>query len=142
MKRDILKETDALLAGIDGDLRSAQDIRTRAAVDRLIESAAQGCNGVTTELMDEVDMDGISWLKWRDSLHMSATGISRMCQNGCCMDVHPDDGPDLLDCRENEPETDSMGLQSFFFEKRVPRTNLNMSVLDFPPDGVEVGYRL
>jgi hypothetical protein len=153
VKKDILKESDALLARIDGGLadraalqrrmRETQDASLAEAVGRLVDSAAQGANGMSLETVEFVESLGLDWQDWHFSVAVSKEGTSRLC-NGFCCDEDPDEGTDHLDCgpmSDVEPEADCMGLQSYFFEKRVLRTAWNVSVLNDPPDGVEAGYR-
>jgi hypothetical protein len=135
VKRDVLRETDELLRRVDADLRDAQSVRTREAVDRLMESAAQGADSV--HLMDMYWLEDLEldYNRWHVSVY-GGPGFEgrRQCVDGACWD---EEYREMLDCASAQIDTDYMDNWFITPGMFIPRTPDNLDVLRDPPDGVD-----
>jgi hypothetical protein len=159
-RKDILSNTDDLLAELDNTVREASDLKLRLAVERLIDSAAQN-TGVGPCLWPEAenpcddsdeDLGQLTSAVWHHSITYAASAdlVYRLC-DGVCID---EDMPPNRSCLDLVFDKDDMGLTAFtgfHFEgmdegimpgatKIVERTISNLDVLEDPPDGIDMGY--
>lgn len=142
-KRRLLSEIDAVLTGIDKELRVAEDIRIKEKVDRLIESAAQNASGNGIDRLpipDEFDGD---WLAWSRTVEYTKEGWARHCQrydNGCWDSF----AGEHLDCKHDaemvrDPASNAF-VSTSYASREVIKTSNNVDVIDNPVDGIDFGY--
>lgn len=133
---ELLSEVDRVLGGIDRDLRIAQDIRLREKVDRLMESAAQGCDDIIG-WYSGAQPDGVEYYDWNMSLHRSADiHANRLCPSMGCWD---ETTGRHLRCHDAYEETHSIGLNSYAYLENddIPWTYCNADIFLDPVDDIE-----
>jgi len=136
-RKRVLDEIDGVLSGIDDDLRAAQNVRYKEAVDRLMDSAAQDCSsdGAVDEM--PVPEECTSRYDWQMSIRRSDDiHANRMCT------IHANcwDGVRNLDCNAAYEDVihDCLDSRHYLWEDTgIPWTYCNADIYMDPPDGVD-----